>query len=327
MKRKVTRMELRFSKYHGAGNDFILFRQEDLLDLPLAVLARAVCHRHYGIGADGIMVASPSQVADIKMTIINADGSLAEMCGNGIRCFSRYVHEEGLIEKTTFSVETDAGILAADIVKVDRAEYAVRISMGKPNDDPQAIPMDPTVDPWNYAIELMEGEGVLAFTCSSLRMGVPHTMVWDVRYMDGELGAEAEGQNVEPSEEGPELKVSLDFMQEDLPQQFGMIIEHAGIFPHRTNVNFVKVLSDDRLQVNTWERGAGETLACGTGACASAFAAQIKGLVGRDVVVEVPGGSLRIEIQEDHEIFMTGPAALVSKGNFYFPAKEAPQSV
>lgn len=266
---------MKFTKMHGLGNDFIFFENPDNSEIDYSSLAIKMCHRQLGIGADGIIAVLPSEVADLRMRIINADGSEANMCGNAIRCFGKYAYERGLVQSKTFRIETFAGIIIPEVITEDEKVISVRVNMGKPNTQRQFIPM---LGDEKEAIQVPIQVGNHKFSLTSLLMGVPHTIV----FVD-------------------HLK-SVDLLR------IGPAIEKHSLFPMGTNVNFVEVVSRDRVKLRTWERGAGATLACGTGSCASAVASAINNYTGRNVSVELQYGQLDIEWAEDGTIFMTGPA-------------------
>lgn len=266
---------MKFTKMHGLGNDFIFFENLDSKEMDYSKLAIKLCHRQLGIGADGIIAVLPSEIADLRMRIINADGSEANMCGNAIRCFAKYAYERGLVETKTFRIETFAGIIIPEVMTENNEVVAVKVNMGKPQLERTAIPM---LGDENDAIETTISIGETSIKLTSLLMGVPHTMV----YVD-------------------------DLTHIDL-ERTGRSIEKHSSYPKGTNVNFVQVLSDDRIRVRTWERGAGATLACGTGSCASAVASFLNNHTGRKVAVELQYGQLDIEWAEDGNVFMTGPA-------------------
>lgn len=273
---------MRFSKMHGAGNDFILVKGEDIQGRNLSELAKAMCHRRFGIGADGLMAAFSSKTADIRMEYYNSDGSVAEMCGNGIRCFSKFVHDAGLVQKTEFSVETRAGIKFISLTTRE-GEARVRVSMGSPHLLAREVPAGieaPRV--WAYPVEACGA----TYPIYSIRMGVPHTMVL------------------------------VEAVSSELTEAVGPVIERNRIFPERTNVNFVQVVSSGKLKVDTWERGAGHTLACGTGVCASVWIAHEIGLTGTTVQVETPGGELTIVLEQD-DVIMEGGAVTICSGEFF----------
>lgn len=282
-------LSIPFVKMHGEGNDFIMIETLQDVTMDYADLASQVCHRHFGVGADGLMYPEPSDVADIRMTYINADGSPANMCGNGIRCFSKFVSEKGLVANDTFTIETRAGILTAELRRnpATMAVEKVRIDMGKATFDCQAIPVaiSNKDECLNETIILEDGSSV---ELSSVLMGVPHTIVY-----------------------------RNDVHWHDITTQ-GREIESLSMFPNRTNVNFVQVLDRGHILVDTWERGAGHTLACGTGVCASVVISNKLGKTDSKVQVKVPGGALEIEIMEDGTVYMTGGAVNIAKGEFNY---------
>ena len=271
---------MEFWKLHGAGNDFILVddRNAEIEDLP--GLAMAACDRRKGIGADGLMAVGLSSVADFKMHFYNADGSLAAMCGNGIRCFSKYVRDKGLIDRTSFTVETGDGVKSIFMAKEEEQLSLVRVEMGRAGEMKD--------------LDLSSvGKGLRSVF---LKVGVPHTMLFL------------------KDEKGP-MAFSDELIA--LTENYGPVIEKAPLFPEGTNVNFVSLCGKDRLLVSTWERGAGRTLACGTGACASAAAAYNLGMTGENVRVRMPGGEVKVSIADDGALLMEGEACLVCKGDFY----------
>jgi len=266
---------MKFTKMHGLGNDFIFFENLDNVEMNYPAMAIRMCQRQLGIGADGIIAVLPSEIADLRMRIINADGSEANMCGNAIRCFGKYAYERGLVQTKTFRIETFAGIIIPEVITENEKVISVRVNMGKPNTERQFIPMlGDEKEAIRVSIEIVGQE----FYLSSLLMGVPHTMV----FVD-------------------DLK-SVDLLK------IGPAIEKHSLFPKGTNVNFVEVVSRDHIKVRTWERGAGATLACGTGSCASAVASAINNYTGRNISVELQYGKLEIQWAEDGTVFMTGPA-------------------
>jgi len=260
---------------HGLGNDFIFFENLTNIEMDYSAMAIRMCHRQLGIGADGIIAVLPSEVADLRMRIINADGSEANMCGNAIRCFGRYAYERDLVKSKAFRIETFAGIIIPEVITTDGKVTAVRVNMGKPNTERQFIPM---LGDEKEAAGVPVLVGDQEFHLTSLLMGVPHTMVFV-----SDLNA-----------------VELE--------KIGRAIEKHSLYPKGTNVNFVEVVSRDRIKLRTWERGAGATLACGTGSCASAVASALNHHTGRHVFVELQYGELEIEWAEDDTVFMTGPA-------------------
>ena len=269
---------MKLTKMHGLGNDFILFADSKGATKDYTDLAIRLCDRHTGIGADGLIIVVPSTTADVRMRIINADGSEAEMCGNGIRCFAKYAYEHGEITKDTFTIETLAGIMTPSLTIENGVVTLITVDMGTPFFNSQDIPMNVNMDKViDYTFDL----NGTSKTVSSVLIGVPHTEVFvnDIT-------------TVPLHTEGPQ-------------------IETHDLFPRNTNVNYVQVVNDHTIKVRTWERGAGATLACGTGCCASAVMAHEKGLTGREVDVELYLGTLHISYKDDGHIYMTGPATKV----------------
>lgn len=266
---------MKLTKMHGLGNDFVVFSDPNGANKDYTELAIKLCHRQTGVGADGLAIVVPSDVADIRMRIINSDGSEAEMCGNAIRCFSKYAYEHGQITTDTFTIETLAGIMKPSLTIENGKVTLVTVDMGKPFFNSKDIPMDVNIDKViDYPLEL-NGEII---PVSSVLMGVPHTEVFveDVT-------------KIALHTQGPQL-------------------ETHPIFPRKSNINYVEVVNDHHIKVRTWERGAGATLACGTGSCASAVMSYEKGLTGREVDVELYLGTLHISYRQDSTVFMTGPA-------------------
>lgn len=273
-------IKVKFQKMHGLGNDFVLFDEIDPLKYDLTSLAIRICDRHQGIGADGIILILPSEIADVKMRIINSDGSEANMCGNGIRCFAKYVYDNHIKTVKSFTIETGAGVMIPELIVEDEKVLFVKVNMGAPVLERSAIPM--TGAPGNVINEpfFVSGKEI---RITSLLMGVPHTMVF------------------------------VDDLDKTDIVAMGREIERDPLFPQRTNVNFVEVMNEREIKVRTWERGAGSTLACGTGSCASAVASFLNGKTGKEVTVHLTLGDLVIE-WIDHNVFMTGTANHVFEG-------------
>ena len=272
--------ELVFTKLHGAGNDFIVLDGIANTLPPIEPLAARLCDRHTGIGADQLLVVRPSQAADFRMEIFNADGSQVEMCANGIRAFYKYLRDHGHTQADQVEVETLSGVVRPRWAGRDR----VTVDMGLPILAPAKIPTTlgvgegPVLD-----VPLDLGDETIAV--SSVSMGNPHAIV-----------------QVEDPETAP-------------VERLGPRIEHHPAFPNRVNVEFVRVLDRGRIQQRTWERGTGETLACGSGACAVAVVSMLRGLVDRQVRIELRGGTLEISWPADDAcVEMTGPAAEVFSG-------------
>ena len=272
-----------FVKMHGLGNDFVFIEDKTGQDKDYTALARAMCNRHTGIGADGLIVIVDSRVADVRMRIINSDGSEAEMCGNGIRCFTKYVYDNGIIEKKRFTVETPAGIMEPEItVGADNKAELITINMGRPSFNRSEIPMEGAEGRVLNEDLYVNGAN---WKITSLLMGVPHT----VTYVD-------------------------DVDTVDI-EKIGPLFEKHEAFPKHTNINFAQQMDDRTVKVRTWERGAGATLACGTGSCSVAVASFLNGRTGREVDIQLPLGTLHIEYrEEDGNVYMTGPAAVSFTG-------------
>lgn len=281
-------MSLRFTKMHGAGNDYVYvegFTQPVPADP--AALSRRIAHRRFGVGGDGLILILPSNVADARMQMFNADGSEAEMCGNGIRCVAKYVYDHGLCRRDVLRIETGAGVLPVALEVADGRVRRVRVDMGPPILEavriPTTLPGDPVVDR-----ELSVGGQALRVTCVS--MGNPHCIVFVPELSDRwVLGL------------GPE-------------------IERDGHFPARVNVEFVEVVSRQELRQRTWERGSGETWACGTGASAVCVAGVLTGRTDRRVLIHLLGGDLELVWDDsDNHVYMTGPAEEVFTGEWSEP--------
>jgi len=274
---------MNFTKWQGCGNDFILI---DCLKQPLAdygAFAKKVCDRHYGIGGDGILVVLPSEKADFRMRIFNTDGSEAEMCGNGIRCFARYLYDNGITSKKKFTVETGAGILVPEIVETDGKVTGVRVDMGEPVLEADKIPMV------GYGSNRVVNEPVevagRSWHITGVSMGNPHCVVF------------------------------VDDIKTTPIEEVGPIFETQERYPKKTNTEFVQVLDRSHMRMRVWERGAAITLACGTGACATLTAAVLNGLTDRKAEIQLDGGKLLIEWDErDNHLYMTGPAELSFAG-------------
>ncbi|HEY3998932.1 MAG TPA: diaminopimelate epimerase [Candidatus Xenobia bacterium] len=286
-------MGLDFVKMHGLGNDFILLdaTQSPLTDT--AELAIRMCDRHFGVGADGLLIAEPSQQADFRMRIVNSDGSEARMCGNGIRCMAMWAWERGLVRATSFAIETLGGVMRPRLVMRDGELVAVEVNMGPPYLARQEIPM--TGDPAPRVVREKLTVGDRVYPVTAVSMGNPHCVI----FLSDMPGAP------------PLDQVPLE--------AWGRPLEHHLAFPQRTNVEFVEVRGPGQLAMRVWERGAGPTLACGTGACATLVAANLCGLSGREATVHLPGGPLSIAWREDGNVYMTGPAVKVFEG-VYQPA-------
>ncbi len=278
-------MELHVSKYHGLGNDFILLREEEADKVEnLTDLIVQVCDRHTGVGADGLIIARKAPQEDeasFEMVYYNQDGSRAPMCGNGIRCFSRFLVDEKLTDENPIPITTLAGLKIASIESLD--PFRVKVDMGKADFDPAAISVKADTPVWDLELDTDTGKQKVC----SFFMSTVHTVVFDDDAM-GEI------------------------------EQKGKALCFHPFYPEQTNVNFVKVLDENHIQVQTYERGCGVTLACGTGVCASALTCYLKGLCGPKMDVELKRGNLTIEIDEDQRVFMSGPAQKIMEGTYFY---------
>jgi diaminopimelate epimerase len=273
-------VKIPFTKMHGLGNDFVVIycREGAVSDRigPADEFSRNICHRRFGIGADQVLLLYPSSIADFRMLIYNADGSEVEMCGNGIRCFAKYIWDRGLSEKAALEVETLAGI-----IRPERAGQMVKVDMGEPVFEGRLIPVNLDGLVKDFPLKIDDKE----FTITAVSMGNPHAVVFVGEVAGFDVG------------------------------RYGPKIENHGLFPKRTNVEFVEVLDSGNIRMRVWERGAGETMACGTGASAAGVVSSLKGLTGRRVNVLLTGGELLIEWQPDNHVSMTGPAVEVFEGS------------
>lgn len=281
-------MSIKLTKMQGCGNDFVILDYEEFLKLNLSMseAAKKLCNRHFGVGADGLIIPNlETEGADIGWFFYNSDGSTAQMCGNGMRCFAKYVYDKKLVDKNKFSVKTLAGIISPHILE----DGEVRVNMSKPVLESEKIPFIPHNN-LNYKISvknmIMEGNAV--------SMGNPHFVIF-----------------VSPDDE------PMKFAKE-----YGPILEVSAEFPEKTNVEFIKIKSYKKIQLAVWERGCGITLACGTGACASVVAGILNGYIENSVEVQLPGGTVHIDwagSKEDtnHDVFLTGPAEYVFEANLF----------
>ena len=276
---------LEFIKMHGLGNDYVYMDAINQNIKNRNELAKKVSDRHYGIGSDGLILICKSNIADFRMQMFNSDGTEAEMCGNGIRCVGKFVYDNGLTNKKKLKIETLAGIKELELTTKNEKVEDVKVDMGEPILEPEKIPVVSEESPVkNLKLNLLDKN--LKFTCVS--MGNPH---------------------------------AITFIDEDVDifevEKYGKVAEINKVFPKRTNVEFINIIDKNKIKMRVWERGAGETLACGTGACASTVASILNGYTDRNITVELLGGSLKIEWnKDDNHIYMTGPATNVFKG-FY----------
>lgn len=285
--------KLAFVKMHGAGNDYIYMDSltDDVLkrldEKSYPDLARKVSDVHFGIGSDGLILILPSSTSDFRMRIFNSDGSEAQMCGNGIRCVARYVYDKGLTQKNKLKIETLAGIKEVMINKTANKNISIKVDMGMPETEPTKIPINVILDKNKKGIlKLSDNQ---EFKIHPIGMGNPHCVIF------------------------------VDEITDDLINRYGPEIEHHPMFPERTNVEFVKVKKTDTIEMRVWERGSGETFACGTGACASVVASVINGHTSRNVLVKLLGGDLTINYDErSGHVYMSGGAEFIATGEYYY---------
>ncbi len=269
--------KIKFTKMNGLGNDFVILDYEEYQKTNFSPdkLAQKLCSRNFGIGADGLIIVNPdTDKADISWIFYNSDGSVAQMCGNGMRCFARYVYDKKIIDKKEFSVETKAGIIIPKII----SDTEVRVNMGQPVLEPKKIPFNAKTN-LNNPYHL----NAHTFQLNAVSMGNPHCVIF----------------------------VEKD--SKDLALQYGEKIENDELFPEKTNVEFVEIVSRNEVIINVWERGCGITLACGTGACATTVAGILNGYLDNKVKAILPGGALQIEWQGSttdtaYDVYMTGRA-------------------
>lgn len=276
---------MKFTKMHGCGNDYIYVdgAREIIPAERKSEVVKFLSDRHFGIGGDGVIFINPSDVADFEMEMYNMDGSRSEMCGNGIRCVGKYVYDHGLTRKTSLSIVSCGKIKYLELTVEDGRVAKVRVNMGSPVLEAAEIPVVASQSPVVDTPIAVDGREY-RMTCVS--MGNPHAIVYVDEMIDDETMA-----------------------------KIGPLFEHHERFPRRVNTEFVKVLDRERVQMRVWERGTGETLACGTGACAVTVASILNGLTEDDITVELLGGNLEIFWdREENVVYMTGPATTVFEG-------------
>lgn len=273
---------MKFTKMHGCGNDYVYVNgfTEKVADKPKAVVA--LSDRHFGIGSDGVIFINPSQQADFEMEMYNADGTRAEMCGNGIRCVGKYVYDHGMTDKTSITVESFGKVKYLDLTVENGKVIKVKVNMGKPELTAKDVPVV-SVHEQVIDEEIIVKEKSYRMTCVS--MGNPHAVVL------------------------------MDDVEHLAIEEIGPYFENHERFPNRTNTEFVQVIDDSHVKMRVWERGTGETLACGTGCCATAVACVLNRLTGAHVTVQVLGGEIEIYWdQKENLVYMTGPAVTVFEG-------------
>lgn len=278
-------MDFKFTKMHGCGNDYVYVNCfKEKIDNPEQV-ARLVSDRHKGIGSDGLILIQPSKVADFKMAMYNADGSLGAMCGNGVRCIAKYVYDYGLTDKTSISLETKAGIKYLDLTVEQGKVVMVKVNMGHPILSAREIPVKADTEQVIDA-PVVAGGHEYRMTCVS--MGNPHAVIF-----------------VEDTDSLPLMEI-------------GPLFEYHEVFPDRVNTEFVQIIDRKNVKMRVWERGSGETLACGTGTCATAVACVINGLTEDEITVQLRGGEIIVKYDREEDIvWMTGPATVVFDGEIH----------
>ena len=283
---------MQFTKMHGAGNDYVYVNCfSEPIPADPAALARVISDRHTGVGGDGLILIVPSERADARMRMYNADGSESEMCGNGVRCVAKYVYDHGICRRPELKIETGRGVLTLQVHVEGNTVSRVRVNMGAPIlkavNIPTTLPGDPPIRQ-----KLSAGGREFEVTCVS--MGNPHCVTF------------------------------VDKLSDDWVLKIGPEVERHPAFPRRVNAEFIEIISPREFRMRVWERGSGETLACGTGACASAVAGVLTGQLERKSLCHLPGGDLELEWTESGELFMTGPAVEVFSG--IWPNQKPPVS-
>lgn len=275
---------MKFTKMQGCGNDYVYINGFHEVIKDKSELAKQLSDRHFGIGGDGIIFINPSEIADFEMEMYNADGSRSEMCGNGIRCVGKYVYDNGLTDQTSITVESFGAIKKLELQVINEKVQYVKVNMGEPRLDPEKIPV--ALEMKNVINQPIGINGeVYHITCVS--MGNPHAVVF--------------------MEDVSELEI----------EEIGPKFENHKLFPHKINTEFIKIIDKDNIEMRVWERGTGETLACGTGASAAVVASFLNGLTERKVTVKLLGGTLEIEWdQETNVVYMSGPAITVFEGEW-----------
>ena len=286
------RKSIHFTKMHGAGNNYIYIddlgspESVKIKELNLPDLSKKISNKNFGIGSDGLIVITPSSNADFFMRIFNADGSEAQMCGNGLRCVAKYVYDNGFIDKQSFTVETVGGIKKVDLFLKNNEVDEVKVNMGKAlllrKEIPAFGPSDEKMI--DQSIEIGNQE----FLVTGVGMGNPHGVIFVEKITDRHI------------------------------LEFGPLLENSSIWPEKANIEFIEIIDRSHIKMRVWERGSGETLACGTGACASVVAAYMKNLTDNKVEVILPGGSLNIFYDTaSGEVYMTGKAEFIAEGEFF----------
>lgn len=280
--------KVKFTKMHGAGNDYVYINAMEIVPDNLPSLSRQISDRHFGVGSDGLVAIMPSSKADFRMRMFNADGSEAEMCGNASRCIGKYVFEKGLTDKTEVTLETLAGIKILKLEVRNGEVSSVTVDMGEPELRPEAIP----VRSESMVSKISERELINGreYVITAVSMGNPHAVIF------------------------------TDSITDKLVLEEGSCLETADIFPNKSNIEFARIIDRNHVEMRVWERGSGETFACGTGACATVVAAVLNGLTEQRVVVKLLGGELEIYWDDrSNHVFLKGGAEFIADGVFYLP--------
>ena len=309
---------MRFTKMHGAGNDYVFidcFQERLPPDIP--ALARAVSDRHRGIGADGLILICPSEQADARMRMWNADGTPGEMCGNGIRCVAKYLYDHGLARRSPLTVETDVGMRRLDLEIRNAKVEQVRVEMGTPRfsnaEIPTTLPGSPPVEAELWLIDA-DSAGSGRRSAVTGAVGQQRVVVSGHSPRQSACAADGSVRVTCLSMGNPHCVVFVDEPSDEWVRGVGPTIETHPAFPQQVNVEFVQVVSAAEVRMRVWERGTGETLACGTGACAATVAGVLTGRTSRSVLCRLPGGQLQVEWSEEGPVFLTGPAVEVFQG-------------
>ena len=280
-------MKLKFTKMQAYGNDYVYVDAIHQHVDDWNGLAKAISDRHFGVGSDGLVLICPSECCDFRMRIFNPDGTEAEMCGNAIRSTAKFIYLHGLSDKEELTIETLGGHKHVRLFVKDGDVYNIRANIGRPQMNPQKVPV--TTDREIFLNQPLEVAGRV-FMASSLSWGNPHTVLL------------------------------VDDVQTLEVEKYGPLVEHADIFPRRTNVTFAQILDEGHIRIREWERGTGETLGCGTGCCSAVVIGNLLGLCGRQVEVHQPGGTLQVEWDADDVVHMTGPSHVVFQGEYEYEA-------
>ncbi|MBI2133999.1 diaminopimelate epimerase [Candidatus Woesearchaeota archaeon] len=278
--------KIRFTKMQGTGNDYIFIDMTtNYYSINWPEFSRKISDRHFGVGSDGVILVFDSKEADFRMSIFNSDGSEAEMCGNGIRSFARYVFEHRLTNKKIMKIDTGSGIKDVELISRNGSIWGAKVNMGVPVLDGKEIPV--AIEKPMVLNEEIEADGK-KITFTAVSMGNPHCIIF------------------------------TDDLSDEMVRGAGPLIERHPLFPKRTNVEFAKISDINHMEMRVWERGSGETLACGTGACAALVAAALTKRAEKKAIISLPGGELEIEWAEDGHVYMTGPTEEVFEGTYKF---------